>query len=304
MDMMVWIGLVNGLLYAGLLFMIASGFTLVFGLMRIVNMAHGAMYLLAAYIGWLVQRNTADWFESSAGSWILGVVVAAVVVAVATVALQEGLLRWVQGDELRETLLTLGVAIALGDIMHGLWGGDHRTIRTPDFMRGFQELDLGFMGGPVLFLAKNQLYMFGTAVVVGILLWLLISRTQLGRIIRAGVDNRAMVSALGININRVFLAVMILAGVITGVSGVLGGMIYAFGPGIDMNMLTLSLIVVIVGGMGSLGGAALGALLVGVVDQLTLALYPEYPTIALFAILIVTLLLRPKGLLGRVWVNA
>lgn len=188
--------------------------------------------------------------------------------------------------------------------MHGLWGGDHRTIRTPDFMRGFQELDLGFMGGPVLFLAKNQLYMFGTAVVVGILLWLLISRTQLGRIIRAGVDNRAMVSALGININRVFLAVMILAGVITGVSGVLGGMIYAFGPGIDMNMLTLSLIVVIVGGMGSLGGAALGALLVGVVDQLTLALYPEYPTIALFAILIVTLLLRPKGLLGRVWVNA
>lgn len=304
MDVMVWIGLVNGLLYAGLLFMIASGFTLVFGLMRIVNMAHGAMYLLAAYLGWLVQRNTADWFETTTGSWLLGVVVAAVAVAVATVVLQEGLLRWVQGDELRETLLTLGVAIAMGDIMHGLWGGNHRTIRTPDFMKGSLDLDLSFIGGPLLFLPKNQLYMFGTAVVVGILLWLLMSRTQLGRVIRAGVDNRAMVSALGININRVFLVVMILAGIITGVSGVLGGMIYAFGPGIDMNMLTLSLIVVIVGGMGSLAGAALGALLVGVVDQVTLALYPEYPTIALFAILIVTLLLRPKGLLGRVWVNA
>lgn len=304
MDVMVWIGLVNGLLYAGLLFMIASGFTLVFGLMRIVNMAHGAMYLLAAYLGWLVQRNTADWFETTTGSWLLGVVVAAVAVAVATVVLQEGLLRWVQGDELRETLLTLGVAIAMGDIMHGLWGGNHRTIRTPDFMKGSLDLDLSFIGGPLLFLPKNQLYMFGTAVVVGILLWLLMSRTQLGRVIRAGVDNRAMVSALGININRVFLLVMILAGIITGVSGVLGGMIYAFGPGIDMNMLTLSLIVVIVGGMGSLAGAALGALLVGVVDQVTLALYPEYPTIALFAILIVTLLLRPKGLLGRVGVNA
>jgi len=304
MDVMVWIGLVNGLLYAGLLFMIASGFTLVFGLMRIVNMAHGAMYLLAAYLGWLVQRNTADWFETTTGSWLLGVVVAAVAVAVATVVLQEGLLRWVQGDELRETLLTLGVAIAMGDIMHGLWGGNHRTIRTPDFMKGSLDLDLSFIGGPLLFLPKNQLYMFGTAVVVGILLWLLMSRTQLGRVIRAGVDNRAMVSALGININRVFLVVMILAGIITGVSGVLGGMIYAFGPGIDMNMLTLSLIVVIVGGMGSLAGAALGALLVGVVDQVTLALYPEYSTIALFAILIVTLLLRPKGLLGRVGVNA
>lgn len=301
---MVWIGLVNGLLYAGLLFMIASGFTLVFGLMRIVNLAHGAMYLLAAYLAWSVQRHTAGWFETSAGSWILGVVVAAAAVAVATIVLQEGLLRWVQRDELRETLLTLGVAIAMGDIMHGLWGGDNRTIRTPDFMRGAQDLNLGFIGGPPLFLPKNQLYMFGAAIIIGILLWFLISRTQLGRIIRAGVDNRAMVSALGININRVFLAVMILAGVITGISGALGGMIYAFGPGNDMAMLTLSLIVVIVGGMGSLGGAALGALLVGVVDQLTLALYPEYPTIALFAILIITLLLRPKGLLGRVWVNA
>lgn len=299
MDTMVWIGLVNGALYAGLLFMVASGFTLVFGLMRIVNLAHGAMYLLGAYVGWIVQRNTVGWFEASAGSWFLGVLAAAVVVAITTVVLQEGLLRWIQGDELRETLLTLGVAIAMGDVMQWMWGASNRAIPTPDFMRGAKLIDLEVIGGPLMFIANNQLYMFGTALVVGIGLWLLIARTQLGRIIRAGVDNRAMVSALGININRIFLSVMILAGLITGISGAFGGTFYAFGPGQDMEMLTLSLIVVIVGGMGSLGGAALGALLVGLVDQVTQSVYPEYATVALFAILIVTLALRPKGLLGR-----
>lgn len=300
MDPMIWMGLINGMLYAGLLFMVASGFTLVFGLMRIVNLAHGTMYLLGAYVGWIVQRNTVALFTNPAGSWFLGLLTAAIVVAVTTVVLQEGLLSRIQGDELRETLLTLGVATAGGDIMQWIWGASNRAIPTPDFMKGAQVLDLTSIGGPFMFVANNQLYMFGTALVVGIGLSLLISTTQLGRIIRAGVDNRAMVSALGININRIFLAVMLIAGLITGLSGALGGTFYAFGPGQDMEMLTLSLIVVIVGGMGSLGGAALGALLVGLVDQVTQSMYPEYATVALFAILIVTLALRPRGLLGRV----
>lgn len=278
------VAFMNGLTYAGLLFMIASGFTLVFGLMRVVNLSHGVLYLIGAYVALSIQRAT--------GQWVLAVAGAAAAVAVLAYVLERGLLKRVQGNDLLETLLTLGVSFVLADIVLGIYGGLPQSIRAPAALS--RPVNLGLIYYPSI-----RLFVLGVAVIQGFGLWLLMHRTHIGRIIRAGVDNRAMVSALGINIDVIFTAVFALAGLLTGISGAIGGSYLSFSTGTDMTMLTFSLIVVIVGGMGSLPGAALGALLVGMVDSFTKTLAPELTMVVLFGVLMIVLAFRPRGLLGR-----
>lgn len=276
--------LLNGLTFAGLLFMVASGFTLVFGLMRIVNLAHGAFFLLAAYVGLSVQRYT--------GSWYLGIVGGALLVGVLALVIQLGLLRRVQGDDNLEALLTLGIGFIVADAVLALWGGMPQSIRAaPEISRPIALGNIVYPG--------TRLFVLSIAVMQGVLLWLLLTRTQLGRMIRAGVDNRVMVSSLGININLVFSSVFFLAGLLVGMSGVIGGSYLAFQPGTDMFILTYAIVVVIMGGMGSLGGAALGALVVGLADSFSKAYVPQMSMLIIFVLLGAVLAFRPQGFFGR-----
>jgi branched-chain amino acid transport system permease protein len=272
----------NGLTYAGLLFVIASGFTLIFGLMRVVNLSHGAFYLLGAYIGYSVQRQT--------GSWVAAVIAGTLSVGIAALVLQ-WLVQRVEGD-LPQTLLTLGGALMIGDLCLWVWGGLPITLKAPQQLKTL--IDLGIIQYPGF-----RLFVLFVAVVVGAGLWYMLYRTQLGRIIRAGVDNRAMVSALGINIDRLFVLVFVLGGLLIGFSGTIGGSYLAFGSGTDFDILTYALVVVIMGGMGSLGGSAIGALIVGLVDSFGRTYMAGVSIFLLSGTLLVVLAFRPQGLFGR-----
>lgn len=274
----------NGLSFGGLLFLLASGFTLVFGLMRIVNLAHGAFYLVGGYVGLTVILAT--------GSFWLAIVAGAVAIAVLGGFVERVLLRRIRGQELSEVLLTIGVAFVLGDLSLAVWGGDPIRLPVPDFLSG--SADLGFVSYP-----RFRLFVAVLGVAVGVALWFVQNRTRVGAIVRAGVDDREMVAALGINIRRVFTGVFIFGAFLAGLSGVVGGAFLAVMPGADVEILLFALVVVILGGLGSLPGAAVGSILVGLIDSFARALVPELSFFTLFAPMAVVLVLRPHGLLGR-----
>lgn len=273
----------SGLTFGGLLFVLASGFTLVFGLMRIVNMAHGVFYILGAYLAYAVVR--------AQGSWILALAAATGGIGVMALA-SYVVIRRVQGD-LPQTLLTLGLGTIIGDLTLAVWGGNPKTISAPRWI-GRPLTVAGFT------YPSYRYFVLAVAIALGLVLWYLLQRTQLGRIIRAGVDNRAMVSALGINIDRVFWQTFVLGGLITGFAGALGGTFMGFGPGADLSILTYSLVVVIIGGLGSVAGTAIGAAIVGLVDSFGRSYFSELSIFLLSGTLIVVLAFRPRGLFGKV----
>jgi branched-chain amino acid transport system permease protein len=272
----------NGITYAGLLFMIASGFTLIFGVMRVINMSHGAFYILGAFIAYTIQKQT--------GNWLSAIIVGSITVA-ATAFIVRLLVSRVKGA-LPQTVLTLGIAMMIGDLCLYIWGGLPRTVGEPIFTQN----PIPFAG---LTYPTFRFFVLGLACVVGGGMWYMLQRTQLGRILRAGTDNRSMTSALGINIDRIFTLVFIMTGFITGLSGAVGGTYIAFGPGSDFVILTYALVVVIMGGMGSIAGSALGALIVGIVDSFGRAYVHEVAIFLLMGTLIIVLAFRPQGLLGR-----
>ena len=274
--------LANGLTFAGLLFMIASGFTLIFGLMRVVNMAHAVFYILAGYVAWTAQE--------AGSSWIIAIAAGTIAVAI-TALLVELLIRRVKGD-LPQTLLTLGIGIVIADLSLWYWGGGPRTIAAPDVLR--QPITIAGFTYP-----GYRYFVLILAILVGLGLWLLLTRTQIGRIIRAGVDNRPMVSALGINIDRLFTLVFVLGGILTGLAGAIGGSYLAIGPGKDLEILLFALVVVIIGGLGSVPGSAAGAIIVGLVDSFGRGYFSELAIFLLSGTLLVILGFRPEGLFGK-----
>jgi branched-chain amino acid transport system permease protein len=275
----------NGLTLGALYFLVASGFSLMFGLMRVVNLAHGSLYLLGAYLGWSIADAT--------GNWFLAIITAPFIVALVGILIQQGLLRRIQGQDLRQALVTIGVSIVVADLLPASYGVQSYVLTPPDAINGSTSLGLGIT------YPTFRLFTVGLALLVGGALWLLLTRTRLGMIIRAGIDDRDMVSALGINIQRVFAIVFALGALLAGLAGIIGGSALSIGPGDDGLYLLSSLIVVIIGGMGSVGGAALGALLVGLVGQFALAYAPTYSILLTFAMMILVLAVRPQGLVGR-----
>ncbi|MFC0384418.1 branched-chain amino acid ABC transporter permease [Muricoccus vinaceus] len=276
--------LLNGLTFAALLFVVASGFTLIFGLLRIVNLAHGALYLLGGYIGYAVAVGT--------GSFGLGILAAMASVAVVGLALDQGLLRFVRGFELRQVLLTLGVAFIINDLGLLAWGGDTFTVPVPEALRGAVR----FAG---VFYPKYRLFVLALGVVVFVLLWLLLNRTRLGALIRAGVDDAETLEAMGINIRRIFLVTFMLGSALAGLGGMVGGAFLTLYPGADSEILVFSLAVVIIGGRGSLGGAAIGALLVGLLNSVGQVMFPELAYFVIFGPMALILAFRPLGLFGK-----
>lgn len=276
----------NGLTLAALYFLAASGFSLIFGLMRTVNMAHGALLLLGGYVGWSVVDAT--------GLWALGVISGGLFAAFAGALVQIGVLGWMQGDELRQTLASIAISIILADLMLWIWGGNTYQVSTPDWLVGGVRIDILGVG-----YAKVRLYLIGFALAVGIALWLFIQKTRIGAVIRAGVDDQQMLRALGYPINKIFILVFAMGGMLAGMAGVIAGSALSIAPGTDLQFLLSSLVVVIVGGMGSVGGAALGALLIGLAEQYGLAYTPTYAAVVTFVIMAFVLAVRPQGLLGR-----
>jgi len=277
--------LLNGATFAALLFVVASGFTLIFGLMRIVNLAHGALYLFGGYLGLTVANYT--------GNFFLGAIGAAVGVALTGFIIDFGLLRFVRGVELRQVLLTLGVAFVLNDLSLVLWGGDTFSIQVPAFLDGPAEF--GSITYPIY-----RMFVLLVGIVIFISLSLLITKTRLGALIRAGVDDAETVSAMGVDIRRVFIYTFMLGSALAGLGGVMGGAFLTLYPTADSEILVYSLAVVIIGGRGSLIGAAVGSLLVGMLSTFGQVWFPELAYFVIFGPMAILLAFRPLGLFGKV----
>jgi branched-chain amino acid transport system permease protein len=275
----------NGLTLAALYFMVASGFTLVFGLMRQINLAHGSLYLLGGYVGYEVSQM--------AGSWFLGVGAGFVAMAVIGLLLQTLLFRFMEGQELRQTLVTIGLSIIAADLMLAKWGGLSYQFDPPEWLFGSTPMPI------INAYPTYRLFLLGVAIVIGVLLWFFLTRTRVGMMIRAGVDDRAILSASGVNVQLVFAITFAIGAGLAGFAGGVGGTALSIAPGEDSRYLLASLVVVIVGGMGSVPGAAIGAVLVGLAEQFGLAYTPTYGIMFTFVIMVAVLAVRPQGILGR-----
>lgn len=287
--------LLNGLTLGGLYFLVASGFTLIFGLMRNVNLAHGSMYLLGAYIGYEVAE--------ASGSWFLGLAVAFLAIGASGMLMQTLVFRRMEGDDIRQTMVTIAISIIVADLMLAIWTGTTYQFAPPEWLFGAAQLPIVSViksSGDMVYI-KYPIYrlaVFFAAVAVGIALWLFLNRTRIGMMIRAGVNDRDMLSASGVNVQLVFVLVFGIGAGLAGFAGVVGGTALSISPGEDVRYLLASLIVVIVGGLGSVPGAAIGALLIGLAEQFGLAYFPTYGVVLTFLIMVLVLAIRPQGLMG------
>jgi len=333
----------NGVSYGALLFLVGSGLSLIFGVMRIVNLSHGAYFLWGGYIALSVITFT--------GSWVLSLPVAALAVAVIGVLMERlflrsvglesarnavigigfgvlvalAIARWspaigaskasfigvaavatiiaffalsriavqpIDNDVLRQVLLTVGFAFLFQQGALDIWGGNNMDITPPPVLS--QSLIIGGMYFPAY-----RLFMIALALTIGIVLWLAMEKTRMGAAVRATVDDAQMARGVGINTNRISMFIFGLGAFLAALGGVAGGAFLGIYPGLDFEMLPLAFAVVIIGGMGSLGGAAIGALAVGLADNFGKALFPEVSYFTLYAPMVLILAIKPTGLFGR-----
>ena len=289
--------LLNGVTLGALYFLVASGFTLIFGLMRNVNLAHGSLYLAGAYIGFEVSRVT--------GSWVLAFPIAFIAIAILGIILQVFVFRHLDGQDLQQTLITIGISIVLADLMLWRWGGEFYQIYAPDWLSGpvetFIQSSLSRRTGEPIFIKypSVRLFILICAIFIGMGMWYVLNKSKLGMLIRAGVDDREMLAASGVRIQLIFVGVFAFGAGLAGIAGVVGGTFQSIAPGEDTRFLLSSLVVVIVGGMGSIPGAALGAVLIGCAEQFGSVYAPTYSVVLTFVIMVAVLAFRPQGLLGR-----
>ncbi|MDJ1007462.1 MAG: branched-chain amino acid ABC transporter permease [Paracoccaceae bacterium] len=289
--------LLNGVTLGALYFLVASGFTLIFGLMRNVNLAHGSLYLFGAYLGYEVSRIT--------GSWLLAFPIAFLAMAALGTLLQIFVFRRLDGQDLQQTLITIGISVVLADIMLWIWGGSFYQILAPDWLSGpvetFIPSSVSRRTGELIYIKYPavRLFILVCAVIIGVGMWYILNRSKLGMLIRAGVDDREMLAASGVRIQLIFVSIFAFGAGLAGVAGVVGGTFQSIAPGEDTRFLLSSLVVVIVGGMGSIPGAALGAILIGCAEQFGSVYAPTYSVVLTFVIMVAVLAFRPQGLLGR-----
>jgi branched-chain amino acid transport system permease protein len=286
----------NGVTLGGLYFLVATGFTLIFGLMRNVNLAHGSLYLLGGYVGFKFSEWT--------GFWLLAFPIAFVVSAIVGVLLQIIVFRRMEGQDLRQTMVTIGISVVMADLMLWIFGANFYQIATPSWLVGPTPLPFVTAvksSGEVVYLQYPivRLAIFAASVAIGAAMWFVLNRTRIGMIIRAGVDDREMLAAMGVRIQLVFVIVFAFGAGLAGMAGVVGGTFQSVAPGEDTRFLLAALVVVIVGGMGSIPGAALGAVLIGLAEQLGSVYMPTYAVVLTFLIMVLVLAIRPQGLLAR-----
>jgi branched-chain amino acid transport system permease protein len=276
--------LLNGLAFGMLLFLLAAGLSLIFGLLRILNLAHGSYYLLGAYVALSVVRAT--------GSLILAMLVGIAAVVTLGVAMERLFLRRLpHQEELPQALLTFGFLLIIGDVALWIWGGTPQSLPTPELLTAPVRL------GPVIFPAY-RLFLIGVGALIGVGLWLLQERTKIGAMVRAAVDDAEIARTTGINVSVLSTAVFGVGAALAALGGILAGPVLGMYPGADFEILLLAFVVVIVGGLGSLKGAFVGGLLVGCLDNFGKVLFPELAYFTMFAPMALILALRPAGLFG------
>jgi len=274
----------NGLSYGALLFLLASGLSLIFGVMRVVNLAHGSYFMLGGYVGLSVVWRT--------GSFAAAVLAGGVAIGLIGIGMERLFLRRLPGQTLGQVLMTIGFALIFQDLALLIWGGDPYSIPVPRFLQG--AVKAGVLSFPAY-----RIFIIVVAVVVAALLWLALDQTRAGARIRAAVDDGEMAQGVGINVPVLSLAVFALGASLAAAGGVIGGAFLGVYPGADFEVLPYAFVVVIVGGLGSLPGAMVGSLLVGLLDNFGKALFPELSYFTLFAPMALILALRPTGLFGR-----
>jgi len=274
----------NGISYGALLFLVGSGLSLIFGVMRIVNLSHGAYFLWGGYIALSVIWTT--------GSWALSLPLAALAVAVIGLVMERVFLRPLGFDPLRQVLLTVGFAYLFQQGALDIWGGNNMEINPPSALTHSVVI-----GG--IYFPLYRMFMIAMALMIGITIWLVMEKTRMGAAVRATVDDAQMARGVGIDTNRISMLIFALGAFLAALGGVIGGAFLGIYPGLDFEMLPLAFAVVIIGGMGSLGGAAIGAMLVGLADNFGKALFPELAYFTLYAPMVLILAIKPTGLFGR-----
>jgi branched-chain amino acid transport system permease protein len=278
---------VNSVTFGGLLFLLSAGFSLIFGLMRIPNLTHGSMFMVGAYLG-------TTFFSGQLGfktNFWVGAILTGLEVAILGALMERLLLRRLAGQQLAQVLVTLGVSFMVADLCLMGWGGDPISVDTPAGLGGFVRI--GAATAPLYRLAIIVI-----AAIFAIALWLMLERTRLGAMIRAGVDDPQMARVVGIRVSRLFTIVFGLGAALAGFAGVIGSPILSVYPGLDQDMLPLALVVVILGGTGSLLGSFVGSIVVGFLYNFGQALVPELAYFILFLPMVLVLVLRPQGLFG------
>jgi branched-chain amino acid transport system permease protein len=332
----------NGISYGALLFLLGSGLSLIFGVMRIVNLSHGAYFLLGGYVALSVIWTTGSWYLAipvaalsiaivgllmerlflrsegleylrtafialglavlatlsidkwiSLGSGWIWFVVFAVLIAVVLYALLNRIsVVAIEADPLRQVLLTVGFAFLFQQAALDIWTGNNFDINPPTALSQSMQV-----GG--LFLPLYRVFMIASAIVIGVALWLAMEKTRMGAAVRATVDDAQMARGVGIDTSRISMFIFALGAFLAALGGVIGGAFLGVYPGLDFEILPLAFAVVIIGGMGSLGGAAIGALAVGLADNFGKALFPEVSYFTLYAPMALILAIKPTGLFGR-----
>jgi branched-chain amino acid transport system permease protein len=284
--MTLWLTLaVNSVALGGLLFLLSAGFSLIFGLMRIPNLLHGSFFMLGAYFGvTLLAQGMNFW---------LAALLSAAAMAVIGAAVERVFMRRLAGQELAQVLLTLGFAFIISDLCLMIWTGDPWQPATPPQLAGAVRI-------AGLFFPFYRLAILMVAVVIAIALWIMVDWTRLGAMIRAGVDDAPIARVVGIRVSQLFTLIFALGAALAGFAGVMGAPYLSVYPGLDFEMLPLALIVVILGGTGSLLGALVGSFIIGFLYNFGQAMFPDLAYVILFLPMVLVLVLRPQGLFGRV----
>lgn len=279
------INLLNGVSYGMILFLIASGMSIVLGAMGITNLAHGAIYMVGAYVGWTVAVKWGATFG-------VGLLAGGLSAGLVGLAMERGLLRRLYKQPNEQVLLTFGFVYILTNLCLWIWSGWPRMPFTAEFLKGSFEI----MGRAY---PKARVAVIVIGLILGVGLWWLQDRTRMGAIVRAGMDDKETTMGLGINLERAFAVIFFIASFIAGVAGVIGAQLLGVRTSLGLEVLLLALIVIIVGGVGSIQGALLGGILIGVIDSFGRAVFPQLAMFTMYLTMLVVLIVRPAGLLGR-----
>jgi branched-chain amino acid transport system permease protein len=276
---------VNGLVLGFLYVLIAIGLSIIFGMLGVVNFAHGVYFALGAYFALTLRDSVGPW----------AIVLAPIGVGILGMAIEMTLMRPLYGKEpLLGLFMTFGIALFVEELIRTIWGAAGRPFNPPDFLSGF------IVWGPIL-VTKYRLFVLVVTIVILAALWLFLHGTRYGRIIRAGSRDPEMVSMLGINLKMVFTAVFGLGTAVAGIAGVLAAPLWSVVPSMSESAIMPAFVVVTIGGLGSFGGAVISGLLVGISVALSIQFWPAASTAVMYALMIIVLLIRPRGLLGESW---
>ncbi len=275
--------LLNGLSFGMLLFLLSAGLALIFGVMRILNLAHGVFYAFGVWVAIAIYGQTASLWLALLGG--------VAIVTLIGIFIERVLLRRIPHDELPQALMTFGLMLIIGDLALWIWGGTPQNLPRPEWLAGpIQVADYYF--------PAYRIFMIAVGIVVGVVLWYVQSHTRVGALIRAAIDDAEIAQSTGINVSLLSTATFAVGAALAAFGGIVGGPILGVHVGLELEVLLLAFVVVIIGGLGSLKGAFVGAIIVGLLDSLGKTLIPEFALFTLFVPMALILIFRPNGLMG------